>query len=213
VTFTPAPDHVAEPATGVGAGVLVLHAWWGRNADVTAYADRLGEAGFVALAPDLVGPPVDTVAQAEDRTETLDFGAVTRAVSAALDRLRGHDSVIGPVVGIVGFSLGAAFALRMAAERRDVGAVATYYGTAGEADWSTTRAGFLCHFAESDPYEPDEEIHALEAQLRRSGRDVTIERYAGTGHWFAERSQPAYDHQAAELAWERTLAFLGQRLG
>ena len=38
---------------GARAGVVVLHAWWGLNEDVIAYVDRLAEAGFAVIAPDM----------------------------------------------------------------------------------------------------------------------------------------------------------------
>ena len=38
---------------GARAGVVVLHAWWGLNDDVIAYADRLADAGFAVIAPDM----------------------------------------------------------------------------------------------------------------------------------------------------------------
>jgi carboxymethylenebutenolidase len=38
--------------------------------------------------------------------------------------------------------------------------------------------------------------------------------YAGTGHWFCEPDRTdAYNEAAANLAWERTLAFLKNSLG
>jgi carboxymethylenebutenolidase len=42
---------------------------------------------------------------------------------------------------------------------------------------------------------------------------VTIHRYPGTGHWFAEPSRDAYRPDAADLAFERTVEFLRERLG
>ncbi|HYM82609.1 MAG TPA: dienelactone hydrolase family protein, partial [Candidatus Dormibacteraeota bacterium] len=68
-------------------------------------------------------------------------------------------------------------------------------------------------FAESDPYESDEDVRAFEASLRAARRDVTIHRYPATGHWFAEPSRDAYRPDAAELAFERTVAFLRRHLG
>ena len=38
--------YLALPPSGTGSGVLVLHAWWGLNDDVIAYADRLAASGF-----------------------------------------------------------------------------------------------------------------------------------------------------------------------
>lgn len=48
---------------------------------------------------------------------------------------------------------------------------------------------------------------------RRAGLPVTFYRYSGTGHWFFEldRSQ-AFNPAAADLAWERTIAFLKDSL-
>ena len=53
----------------------------------------------------------------------------------------------------------------------------------------------------------------LEQMLADAGREVTIHRYPGTGHWFAEPSRDAYDAEAAELAFDRTIDFLERTLG
>jgi len=48
-----ASGYLAMPASGSGAGVLVIQEWWGLDSGIKEMADRLAEAGFVALAPDL----------------------------------------------------------------------------------------------------------------------------------------------------------------
>jgi carboxymethylenebutenolidase len=86
--------------------------------------------------------------------------------------------------------------------------VVIFYGTGGD-DFSNARADYLGHFAEEDEYEPQANVDNLEEALRRAGRSVTFYRYPGTGHWFFEPDRPqAYNQAAANLAWERTLAFL-----
>ena len=69
------------------------------------------------------------------------------------------------------------------------------------------------HFAEDDPFESAEWVDELESILRSAGREVEFHRYPNTGHWFAESSRDAYRPEAADLAFERTVAFLRARLG
>ena len=45
--------YLAIPKNGSGPGVVVLHAWWGLTEPFQRVCDRLAQAGFVALAPDL----------------------------------------------------------------------------------------------------------------------------------------------------------------
>lgn len=112
-------------------------------------------------------------------------------------------------LAVIGFSLGAYYALDLAAaDTEHIRSVVIFYGT-GPADHSKSRAAYIGHFAENDEFEPPSNVDDLEESLRRAGRPVTFYRYLGTGHWFVEpdRSQ-AYNKAAADLAWERTLAFL-----
>ncbi len=50
---TVASGYLVKPQTGSGPGVLVIQEWWGLDSGIKEMADRLGAAGFVALAPDL----------------------------------------------------------------------------------------------------------------------------------------------------------------
>jgi carboxymethylenebutenolidase len=112
-------------------------------------------------------------------------------------------------LAVIGFSLGAYYALDLAAaDPEHIRSVVLFYGTGGD-DFSTSRAAYLGHFAEQDEYESQSDVDALEESLKHAGRPVTFYRYSGTGHWFFEpdRSQ-AYNQAAASLAWDRTLAFL-----
>jgi carboxymethylenebutenolidase len=195
---------------GATSGVVVLHPWWGLNDDVIAYADRLAEAGFGVLAPDMFRGQVATdVADAERLAGEGDAVAAPIAFGA-VDRL--GELLPDAPLAVLGFSFGAAYAIWAPSERDRLRATVVYYGTYVDDFVQHSDVPLLGHFAEQDEFEPEENVQALEDGFRRAGREVTIHRYPGTGHWFAEPSRDAYRRDAAELAFERTVRFL-QRLG
>jgi carboxymethylenebutenolidase len=112
-------------------------------------------------------------------------------------------------LAVIGFSLGAFFALDLSVAAPElVRAVVAFYGTR-PGDYSGSQADYLGHFADTDEFEPQAGVAELEASLRAAGRPVTFYTYPGTGHWFFEPDRAdAYQAEAANLAWERTLAFL-----
>ena len=209
----PQPDgYLAMPAAGTSPGVLVLHAWWGLNDTIRAFCDRLAEAGFVAFAPDLYhGKVADTIDGAEALGQALDSNylqaqdEIAQAAGYLSERVGQGDYGLA----VVGFSLGAYYALILAAsDPEHIRSVVLFYGSGG-GDFSSSRAAYLGHFAGDDPYEPPANVDALEESLRGDGREVTFYRYSGVGHWFFEPDRTdAYNAEAASLAWERTLAFL-----
>ena len=203
---------LSVPPTGKGPGVLVLHAWWGLNDTIKAFCTRLAESGFVAFAPDLYhGKVADNIADAEILGNALDTNHLQAKTDIA-DATLFLNKRVGQAdrgLAVIGFSLGAYYALDLAAaDPEHIRSVVIFYGTGG-GDFSNSRAAYLGHFAEKDEFEPQANIDNLEESLRRAGCPVTFYRYSGTGHWFFEpdRSQ-AYNQAAASLAWDRTLAFL-----
>lgn len=203
----------ARPLTDQGSPVLVLHAWWGLNDTIRAFCNRLAEAGFVALAPDMFdGVVADTIEAAEAVAQAADAADPLPRVVAAIDRLRGELGAATDAVGVLGFSFGAGYALHLAARDPSVAAVVVCYGTGGEVDWSRSRAAVQGHFADNDPFESAVSVADLETQLREAGRRVEIHRYPGTAHWFMEPDRPEYDEASATLAWGRMLGFLRERL-
>jgi carboxymethylenebutenolidase len=208
---TPPLGHLALPAPGAGRPVLVLHAWWGLNDTMKSVCDRLAAAGFAAFAPDLYrGRIAGTIADAEalagalDANQTLGRRDVAAAARFLVERCGRTDTTLA----VIGFSLGASYALDLSASDERVRAVVLFYGT-GPGDFAKSRASYLGHFAESDDYEPPSNVEGLASALHKAGRPVAFHRYAGTGHWFCEPDrQDAFHPDAAALAWERTLTFL-----
>ena len=177
-----------------------------------AICTHLAESGFVAFAPDLYhGKVTDSIPEAERLGGALDANQAQAKAEIAdattfLGAIAGQDP---HDLAVIGFSLGAYYALGLAAAHPErIRSVVIFYGTGG-GDWSNSRAAYLGHFADHDEFEPRANVDHLEASLRRAGRPVTFHRYPDTGHWFFEpdRAQ-AYNQAAARLAWDRTLEFL-----
>ena len=92
-----------------------------------------------------------------------------------------------------------------------VAATAVFYG-AQDIDFDGATVRLPRPLRRDDPYVEDDSLVLLEADLRLLEKDVEFHRYPGTEHWFFEADRPEYDPAAAALAWERTLAFLGDHL-
>ena len=207
------PDgFLALPPQKHGPPVLVLHAWWGLNADIQSFCTRLAEQGFVAFALDLYhGEVAQTITEAESLGSDLDsrYGEALNEVVEAVNWLSETYDAENQGVALVAFSLGVWYALESSNAHPDhIHKVVVFYGTR-DGDYSRSQAAYLGHFAEKDPYEPEENISGMVQAMEQAGQPVSIYTYPGTGHWFFEPSQTeAYEPTATKLAWERTLVFL-----
>jgi len=204
------PGYLALPASEKGPGILVLHAWWGLNEFFRTLCERFAQEGFVVFAPDLYHGrgPVQTIEQAEEIMPTINQDEAFQDITAAVSYLLARPQTSGESVGVVGFSMGGFRALMM---EDSISAIVTFYGLT-DPESVTAQAAFLGHFAENDDFESQEGVEAMEAHLRGIGREVTFYTYPGTQHWFFETDRPEYNAGAAQVAWERTLAFFRRHL-
>src|SRR5919108_1912140 len=157
MTNSQSQGFLAAPPAGKGPGVLVLHAWWGLNDTIKAFCTRLAESGFVAFAPDLYhGKVADTIPNAEALGNALDANHLRAKaeIAQATRFLRERASQADLGLAVIGFSLGAYYALDLAvADPEHIRSVVLFYGTGG-SDFSNSKAAYLGHFAEEDEFEP-----------------------------------------------------------
>jgi carboxymethylenebutenolidase len=214
--------YLATPAQTPAPGVVVVQEWWGLVPQIQRTCDRLAEAGFVALAPDLFHGDIAEHTEmdlAAELMNTLPPDRAARDMGAAVDALLANPDVDGDSVGVVGFCMGGMLALVLAAQQGDrVGAVVPFYGAPlgdGAPDWSGLSAPVLGHYAEEDAFFPVDAVLALGEELADLGKDVTFVMYPGLGHAFGneENALGTYDADATAQAWARTLDFLHARLG
>lgn len=204
-----------DDGQGTGPGVLVLHSWWGLTAGIKDVCNRLCDEGFVVLAPDLSGGLLpETAAEAELELAQTDPNTTAGLILSSAAALRSAtDDPDGPVA-VVGFSMGASWALWAATRQPEsFHKVVAFYGTQ-TIDFTDLAADVQGHFAERDDLVSADDIVLLEADLFELGHQPEMWHYEGVGHWFAE---PGVDHHfdetAAEMAWDRMLAFLRRPSG
>jgi carboxymethylenebutenolidase len=204
--------YVVVPDAGAGPGVLLLHSWWGLTPTVKSVVGSLADAGYTALAPDLLhGELPADAAEARDLLVASDPNRTAALVLDSTVALRAHSSDPEAPVAVVGFAMGASWGLWLATRQPDsVRAVVAYYGTQN-IDFTALRSPILGHFAEEDPLVGEDELVEMQAHLLLLDKHVEVHRYPGTGHGFAEDTPAApMDAESADLAWERTLAFLAE---
>jgi carboxymethylenebutenolidase len=206
--------YLATPLAG-GPGVIVLHAWWGLNTFFKELCQRLAAQGFSALAPDLnAGKVAETIAAAQEIMSERDFELTLGIVSQSTKILQNLPGVQAGKLGVVGFSMGASWALVLANNAPDeIAALVLFYGVE-EVDFSRIRAACQGHYAEDDEWTPVDEARNMEDDMRAAGLKPEFYIYPGTGHWFFEDDRmEAYNAAAAQLAWQRMIAFLSEQIG
>lgn len=208
--------YVAQPANATGKlpAVLVVHENRGLNPHIEDITRRLAVAGYLALAPDALTPlggyPGD-----EDKARSL-FAQLDQAKTrqdflAAAALLKARPDGSGRL-GVVGFCYGGGMAHFLATQLPDLAAAVPFYGNHPPVeDAAKVRAPLLIHFAAVD-----ERINAAwpayEAALKAAGVRYTAHQYPSTQHGFNNDTTPRFDAVAAQLAWDRTLAFFAQHL-
>ena len=211
--------YLAKPQKTQGApAIVVIQEWWGLNDQIRGVADRLAQAGYLALVPDLYrGKSTVEAEEAGHLMNGLDFAdAASQDVRGAIDYLK----TIAKRVGVTGFCMGGALTL-LASQNPDVDAVVTWYGfpPLDYLDASKITAPVLGHFATQDQFFKPEGVDALEAKLRDGNVNVEFHRYLAH-HAFANETAVGpdrieatqYDPVWAQQAWDRSLTFWGKTL-
>ena len=179
-------------------------------------AQRLAGEGYRVLAVDMYNGKVATTPQEarEYMQEVVsNTGAGVSNLRSAAQYLRVRQRASR--VGVVGWCFGGAWALQSALLLHDeIDATVMYYGrVVTERDrLSMLDSPLLGLFGAEDRSIPVSDVQQMEATLKELGKSVETHVYPGAGHGFANPSGQAHNAQAAEDAWRRTTAFLGQHL-
>ena len=228
------PAHLWLPEGGTGPGILLLQEIFGVSSYIERRAQDLADQGYVVLAPEIfwrlgvsrVAEGPDALEEAFGLLQRTDWPAAVADGVVALDALRGHEAVTGQV-GIVGFCFGGGLGFNVAA-LSPADALVSYYGSAlpqllgvepfDPSDVTQTvivpasvSAPSLHHWGLADSFVSRPVVDQI-CVLLRTQPEVTVETYENGGHAFDNDDFMFYDAALADLAWQRTVAFLSDRL-
>ncbi|AXA83836.1 carboxymethylenebutenolidase [Lysobacter oculi] len=203
----------AVPEGAARGAVIVVQEIFGANAHIREVAERIAQAGYVALAPAMFDPVEPGVELGYDRGGTARGKSLAAqlgfdAAIALIDSADRHLRDMGHEVGIVGFCWGGSVAY-LANTRLGLPAVSYYGARTVPFLAEPLRAPMMFHFGEDDESIPPEDIQ----QHRVAKPEADIHVYAGAGHAFNRDVSPRhFAPGAAALAWTRTLDFLAANL-
>lgn len=195
-------------------GVLVVHENRGLNPYIEDVGRRTALEGFISLAPDALTPLGGYPGNDDDGRalqRQRDRNDMLEDFIAAFEYLKNHEDCDGNI-GVVGFCFGGWISNMMAVKVPDLKAAVPFYGGQPSAEEAAQiKAPLMLQFAELD-----QRVNAgwpdYEAALKENNIEYTAHFYEGVNHGFHNNTTPRYDAKAANLAWERTIAFFKDKL-
>jgi carboxymethylenebutenolidase len=221
MTFPGADGHMLvgllarSEGNGSFPAVVVIHEAYGLNENIRDITRRFAGEGYIAFGVDLFAGRNRAVCMARFMgglvLKSLDNMGI-RDLKAALDYLIQQPGVDGARVGAVGYCMGGSFAIAWASADNRLKAIAPYYATNPRPFEAVSR---LCPVVGSYPGS-DFTAGAgkkLDSKLGELKIEHDIKIYPGAGHSFFNDQKRAYNAEAAQDSWQRTLAFFKQHIG
>lgn len=207
---------VSPRSEGPHPAVLVIHENRGLNPYIEDVARRLAVEGFLALAPDGLAPVGGYPGNDDDGKvlqKSLDQAKLKQDMLNSAEFVKSHENSNGKL-GATGFCWGGGTTNFLAVEMGSgLSAGVPFYGAAPKAeDVARIEAPLLVQLAEDD-----KRINSMwpdfEAALKANNKAYEQFTYPGTRHGFHNNSTPRYNEEAANLAWDRTVALFKSTLG
>jgi carboxymethylenebutenolidase len=228
------PAYLFTPDNGQGGPAIIFYMdAGGIRPTVLGMAERLADAGYVVLLPDLFyrfGPygPFDPTEIFKGDVRAI-LGPLMRTTgnakaaedtAAFLAYLDTRDDVKGEKIGAVGFCMGGGMAIAAAGVWPDrFAAVASYHGGNLATDASDSphlyapklKAELYIAAAENDGSYPAEMAKRFEKSLSEAHVRYRAEIYPAAHGWM-KPDFPVYDKVAAERGWQEMLSFFNRSL-
>lgn len=196
--------------------LIVVHEWWGLNDWVKEQTVKLASQGYVALAVDLYrGKVAADASEAHELSRGLPNDRAVLDLMAGIVYLAGRNDVDRGHIGTIGWCMGGGFAVQLAVHVPRLAACVVNYGAlpTDPNELQNIGAPILGNFGAEDRGITPADVQAFQKTMETLGRRVDIKIYDGAGHGFENPNNTnGYRPQAAEDAWNRTIAFLNKAL-
>ena len=202
-------DYLSKPTNANGAGIVLIHEFWGVNQLVKNTADRLAAENFAVLAVDLYK---GRVAKNVDEARLLKESVTDEH---ALERVReGISKLEADSIAVWGFCFGGSVAFKSATANPlasgVAGAYVIYYGsliTDDENVLAKIQKPILGIFGGLVA-----KVEAMRKNLDALGKINEIYIYPDADHAFANEERDSYNPTAKADALTKTFAFLQKHL-
>jgi carboxymethylenebutenolidase len=208
--------YLARPKTEEKLpAVIVIHENKGLQPQIEDVTRRIALEGYLVIGPDALSPLGGTpkeVDKARTLMRELDSQATTKNFVAAVKYLKTNPLSTGKV-GCTGFCWGGGMTNQVAVQSPDLAAAAPFYGRQpAKEDVSKIKAALILHYAGLDE-RINAGIPAFEKALKEASINYKLYMYEGAAHaFFNDSNVDRYHKEAAELAWQRTIAFFKEKL-
>jgi carboxymethylenebutenolidase len=210
--------YLAKPeGAGPHPGVLLIHEFFGLNADIVAKADILAREGYTVLAVDAYGgKTTKQLLRAILFVTTTPQERISRNVDAGYAYLAGLEGVDPQRVGAAGFCFGGTQVMRLGTRNPDLAATAIFYGSGpiqdpAELGMMGQNGPVLGIFGEQDQSIPVSQVAGFKLAMDARGIDNQVTVYPGVGHAFVHADNITVPG-AAQDAWRELLDFLAATL-
>ncbi|MBZ9630176.1 dienelactone hydrolase family protein [Salegentibacter sp. LM13S] len=195
--------------------MIVIHENRGLNDWARLFADKLAEAGYLVIAPDLISntqgkrrtTDFENSDAARDAIYALDPGQVTADLDAAFNYIK-EDSASSGEVAVVGFCWGGSQTFRYATNNDEISSAHVFYGTGPEdAEAIANISAPVYGYYGGDDNRVNSTIEASAKMMEETGKTYKYEIYEGAGHAFMRSGhQPDAEEankEAHDKAWDR----------
>lgn len=196
--------------------VIVIHENRGLTDWVRSFADQLAEAGYLAIAPDLLSgfsPAMEKTSDFENSDEArdaiyeLDAIQVTNDLNAVFEYIKNVPASNGQVA-IIGFCWGGSQTFRYASHNPELKAALVFYGTAPEEQETINKIDVPVYgfYGENDQ-RVNSTISGTEEMMKKAENKYDYKIYSGAGHaYMRQGDDPEADKdskKARDESWER----------